>query len=253
MKKNKKILIITSILIVLLIILSIIFYKIKSNKSDEEYSNETINNEYTEVNKNELQYQENITIEDLKEQTSITGNNEIYEIQQEYDGKKVLTVKADIKYKVAFAGMIKKTTPEFEELDKILEKNLPKYTGIWVEQSSREKILKLFNNIQDTNSQYYIDNEGYLKIAEKNNQTDSDKKIEKTINGSKQYILNISSVCYIVDDVTGEILDYNFENMDRYQTYEYFEDEDKSIIFINQNTYGQLDDLEVFKSIVQIF
>lgn len=253
MKKNKKILIIIGVLIILIIILGIMFYVINSKKNNESYNNEIINNVYTELDKNEMQYQENVTIGDLKEKTSVTGNNEIYEIQEEYDGRKVLTVKANIKYKVAFAGMIKKTTPKYEELDEILEQNLSKYTGIWVEQNSRAKILNLFNNSKNTNSQYYIDGEGYLKISKENLQTVLDKKIEDVINGNKQYILDVSSVCYIVDEVTGEILDYNFENMDRYQTYEYFEDEDKSIIFINQNTYGQLTDLEIFNSIVQIF
>lgn len=254
MDKNKKILIIIVILIILLIVLGIVAYSIiNSKKTSKENNNEIVNNIYTELDKNDIQYQENITVEDLKKQTSMIGNNEIYEIQEEYDGRKVLTVKANIKYKVAFAGMIKNTTPKFEELDIILEQNLHKYSGIWIEPSSRDNILNLFNNTANTNSQYYIDDEGYLKNSEKNSQTASDKKIENAINSEKQYILDLSSICYIVDDVTGEILDYNFENMDRYQTYEYFEDEDKSIIFINQNTYGQLTDLEIFNSIVEIF
>ena len=254
MKKSQKMLIIISILIILLIILGIMFHVINLKKNNEKYNNEIINNMYIELDKNDIQYQENVTIEELKEQTSINGNNEIYEIGQEYDGRKVLTVKADIKYKVAFAGIIKKATPKYEELDEILEQNLPKDTGIWVEQNSRDKILNLFNNSEKTNSQYYIDEEGYMKILdEKNSQTDFDKKIKNVIKGYKQYILELSSVCYIVDDVTGEILDYNFENMDRYQTYEYFEYKDKSIIFINQNTYGQLSDFDIFKSIVEIF
>lgn len=254
MDKNKKILIIIVVLVILLIVLGIVVYNtINSKKKTENHNNEIINNVYTEIDKNDIQYQENVTVEDLKKQTSMIGNNEIYEIQEEYDGRKVLTVKANIKYKVAFAGMIKKTTPKFEELDTILEQNLPKYSGIWVEPNSRDNILNLFNNIANTNSQYYIDEEGYLKISEKNSQITSDKKIENAINSDKQYILDLSSICYIVDDVTGEILDYNFENMDRYQTYEYFGDGDRNIIFINQNTYGQLTNLEIFNSIVEIF
>ena len=158
-----------------------------------------------------------------------------------------------MKYKVAFAGMIKKTIPSFEELDKILEQNLPKYSGIWIEQDSRNKILKLLNNSEKNNSKYSINNEGYLEIVETNSQTDYDKKIENAIKGKKQYILDVSSVCYIVDDVTGEILDYNFENIDKYQTYEYFEDGDKKIIFINQNTNNQLSDSEIISSIMEIF
>lgn len=164
-----------------------------------------------------------------------------------------MTVKANVKYKVAFAGMVKKTLPSFEELDKILEQKSPKYRGIWIEQNSRDKLLKLFNSSEKINSKYSINNEGYLEIVEKNFQTNYDKKIENAINGEKQYILDISSVCYIVDDVTGEILDYNFENMDKYQTYEYFKDGDKNIIFINQNTDNQLASSEIIDSIIEIF
>ena len=97
-----------------------------------------------------------------------------------------------------------------------------------------------------------IDDGGYLKIDEKNNQNENDKKIEKIIKSKKQYILDISSVCYIVDDITGEILDYNFENMDKYQTYEYFEDNDKMIVFINENKGNQMSNKEIFKSVINL-
>ena len=149
--------------------------------------------------------------------------------------------------------MIKKSKPTFDELDQILQQKLPKYSGIWIEQNSRDNLLKLFNNSEKTNSKYSVSSEGYLEIIQKNSQTDYDKKIENAIKGKKQYILDISSVCYIVDEVTGEILDYNFENMDKYQTYEHFEDGDKSIIFINQNTNKQLTDSEIINSIMEIF
>ena len=149
--------------------------------------------------------------------------------------------------------MIKKSKPTFNELDQILQQKLPKDSGIWIEQNSRDNLLKLFNNSEKTNSKYSVSSEGYLEIIQKNSQTDYDKKIENAIKGKKQYILDISSVCYIVDEVTGEILDYNFENMDKYQTYEHFEDGDKSIIFINQNTNNQLKDSEIINSIMEIF
>lgn len=247
---KKKILIIISVLIILIIV-GLLFIG-SLNKQFEVYNNIETNNIYTELDKNEVQYQENTTVEDLKKQTSITGDDEIYEIQKEYDGRKVLTVKASIKYKVAFAGMIKKSAPKYDELDNILKQNLPKYAGIWIEKDSRDKLLKLFNDSKFVNSKYCIDEDGYLKISSKNSQTDYDKSIEKVINGDKQFLLDLSSVCYIVDEVTGEILDYNFENMDKYQIYEYFEDDEKCIVFINQNTNGQLSDSEIFESIVKV-
>ena len=124
---KKKILIIISVLIILIIV-GLLFIG-SLNKQFEVYNNIETNNIYTELDKNEVQYQENTTVEDLKKQTSITGDDEIYEIQKEYDGRKVLTVKASIKYKVAFAGMIKKSAPKYDELDNILKQNLPKYAG----------------------------------------------------------------------------------------------------------------------------
>lgn len=254
MKNSKKMLIVIGVLIVLVIVLFIMFYMSNFSKNNEENSNNIIiDNIYTELDKNEIQYQDNTSIEELKEQSSMSGNDEIYEIQEEYDGRKVLAVKANLKYKVAFAGMITKKAPTLQDLDKVLEQNLPKYSGVWIEKSSRDKVLELFNNSEKTNSKYLVDNDGYLKISEKNSQTDSDRKIENAINGDNQFILSISSVCYIVDDVTGEVLDYNFEDMDRYQTYEYFQDEDKSIVFVNENSYKQLSDLEIFDSVVESF
>lgn len=162
-------------------------------------------------------------------------------------------VDTSLKFQVAFSGMINNETPKYEEVEKIIEENLPKNKGIWIEENSRGQVLNLFNNNKNIKSLYDIDENGYLKIAEKNTQTEYDKKLEKVINGDKQYILNISSKCYIIDDATGEILDYNFEEMDKYQIYEYFEKEGDKIIFINQNTHNQLVDAEIFESIIRIF
>ena len=103
-----------------------------------------------------------------------------------------------------------------------------------------------------TNSEYEINENGYLKIKNKNNQNENDKKIEKVIKGDKLYILRNSSVTYIVDEVTGEILDYNFEEMDQYQTYEYFEDNNKMIIFINENKEKQMSKKEIIQSIIDL-
>lgn len=248
MKKNKIILVVMGVLLIVFI-----FYFINVNK--KEYNNDlnVLNSSYKEVDGNDIGYQENISIEDLKKETSITGNDEIYEIQKEYDGRKVLVVKPSFKYSVAFTGAMKKALPKMDELDQVLNDNLPQNNGIWVEESSRSRVLELFNKSNNTESSYCVNEEGYLEIEEKNSQSDIDRKIENVINGDRQFILDVSSVCYIIDDVTGEILDYNFENLDRYQTYEYFEDDGKFIVFITQNSYNQLDDGEIFDSIVRLF
>lgn len=247
MKNNKKLI---TFIIIFLIILIILFTFLQHKKEKNE-NNQIEANILEEVDKNQISYQENATIDELKNEVGAIGNTDIYEIQQEYDGRNIITVKANIKYKVAFAGMIKSSTPKMDELDEILNENHPKENGIWVEKQSREKILEIFNN-DKVYSKYIIDDEGYLKIQEKNNQNENDKKLERIINGNKQYIIDISSVCYIVDDVTGEILDYNFENMDKYQTYEYFEDNDKMIIFVTQNKTNILTKENIFNSVIEL-
>ena len=246
--KNKKVIILVVLLIMFVAILVLLF-----NKRIQKDNNQNNFEQYGEqVDKNQIEYQPNVTVEEIKNEIGATGNTDIYEVEQEYDGRNVLAVKPSIKYKVAFAGMIKKAKPSMNELDNIVEEKLPHKTGIWVEEKSRDKILEIFND-GDVNSKYLIDDDGYLKIDRKNNQNDNDKKIEKIIKGKKQYILDISSVCYIVDDITGEILDYNFENMDKYQTYEYFEDKDKYIVFVTENSNNVLTNLEIFESIIKLF
>lgn len=248
MKNNKKVI---AFIIIAFIIILIIIFALFQHKKDKDKNNQIEANIIEEIDKNQIAYQENVTVDELKNEIGATGNTDIYEVQQEYDGRNIITVKANIKYKVAFAGMIKKSTPKMEELDEILNKNLPRENGIWVEEQSRDKILEMFNN-DKVNSKYVIDGDGYLKIQDKNSQNEIDKKLEKIINGNKQYILDISSVCYIVDEITGEILDYNFENMDKYQTYEYFEDNDRMIIFITQNKANLLTDADIFNSVIEL-
>lgn len=246
--KNKKVIILVVLLIMFVAILVLLFNK-RIQKDNNQYNFEQYGEQ---VDKNQIEYQPDVTVEEIKNEIGATGNTDIYEVEQEYDGRNILAVKPSIKYKVAFAGMIKNAKPSMSELDNIMEEKLPHKTGIWVEEKSRDKILEIFND-RDVNSKYLIDDDGYLKIDRKNNQNDNDKKIEKIIKGKKQYILDISSVCYIVDDITGEILDYNFENMDKYQTYEYFEDKDKYIVFVTENSTNVLTNLEIFESIIKLF
>ena len=149
--------------------------------------------------------------------------------------------------------MIKNAKPEFNELEEIFEEKFPKENGIWIEENSRNSFLDLLRNNENINSEYYINEKGYLKIKNKNSQTDADNKIENSINGSKQYIIDISSVCYIIDDVTGEILDYNFENLDKYQTYEYFEDDNKMLVFISENKHDKLNKNDIIQSVINLF
>ena len=229
-------------------------------KQEEKSDDNKENTENTENVEKEIQIttstQEESQISSEKkteiiEETGKQGDSDLYEIQEGEDNIKIATIKSSVKYKVAFAGMIKNKAPEKEELDDILEKNHPKYAGIWIKSESQSEFLKYISSV--TKSEYEINENGYLKIKNKKNQNEYDKKIEEIINGNKLYIIDISSTCYIVDEITGEILDYNFEDMDEYQTYQYFEDGDKKIIFITENLNNQLTVKEIIESVIELF
>lgn len=244
MKLNKKKVILVVIIFIFCIFTIVTIVRKGKSKNFE--------NEYEKVDKNQISYQENATVEDLKKDISAQGDSEIYEIQTEYDGRKILAVKATIKFKVAFAGLIKNSKPNLSEIDDILNNNMPKKDGIWIEENSKDAVLKLFNNSDNTNSIYVINEDGYLQISEKNKPTDVDKKIKKMIDSKKKYILSVSSLCYIVDELTGEILDYNFEEMDKKQVYEPFAYDDNIIMFITENKDNQLSNEEILNSLVSI-
>lgn len=254
---NKKIIIVISILVILGIVLIV---KVNSRK-EKTINNEIkdvieidseISKEVEDMKNNSTMYDENSTLQELKEEYKITGEDAIYEIKTENDGRKTINVKADINYKVAFCGMIKQSKPKFEELDSIYEQNIPNKSGIWIKTSDYKKILSYLNNSEYLNAKYKISEKGYLQISESNNQTQYDKQIEKLINGEKQYIINISSTYYMVDPVTGEIIDNPYNELDEYQTYDYCNDNDKTIIFISENENKKLSEDEIFNSIIDL-
>lgn len=224
------------------------------NKKSKENQNTILKDEeIKEEIKEDNNTKEEISQEQLDElinETGKQGENDLYEVQEGENNIKVATIKGSIKYKVAFAGMIKGLKPEKEELDDILNNNQPRNKGIWICEKDRNEFLKYLSSV--TLAKYSIDKNGYLKIDNRSNQNDYDKKIEKAINGDKIYSITISSKCYIVDEITGEIQDYSFEDMDEYQTYEYFEDDEKMIICITENINNQLDNKEIMESIIDL-
>ena len=274
MKINRKKVIICITICILIINVIVICTVRKENNPKENDNNNSSENikqeEKSDDNKENTENTENVEKEiqittstqeesqissekktEIIEETGKQGDSDLYEIQEGEDNIKIATIKSSVKYKVAFAGMIKNKVPKKEELDDLLEKNHPKYAGIWIKSESQSEFLKYISSV--TKSKYEINENGYLKIKNKKNQNEYDKKIEEIINGIKLYIIDISSTCYIVDEITGEILDYNFEDMDEYQTYQYFEDGDKKIIFITENQNNQLTVKEIIESVIELF
>ena len=241
----KKIAIVLSIILIISIIFFIVFYQNKTG-SEEQISSLPVT--YEEEKEEEVNEQEQEQITQIIENQGLEADENIYEIATEYDGREVVIVKPNIQYQVALAGMLKKEKPEFSEINDLLEQ-APTHTGIWIEQDSREKFLAILKNI--TNANYEINDEGFLVQNTTWNMNNYDKEIKQMLSDEILYVFAISSKTYIVDEVTGEIQEYPFEEMDPYTEYEYFASENKEMFVINTNSYDKVDQEEILKNIFE--
>lgn len=201
----------------------------------------------TEIVENELKniQEQNNEISNLKNQTGAQADNELYMIGEEYDGRKALVIKPNIQYNIIMTGIIKEAKPEISEISNYID-TFPTKKGIWISKKSREGFLSLLKNI--TNSEYYIDEEGYLKLNTLNNEYD--KIINEIINSNKCISIDLGGMLYIIDDMTGEVLEYPFEDMDPYQPYEKYGYENNSIYIVTTNKKNKLDESEIIKELI---
>ncbi len=237
MMKKRYIVFIIGLIIIICIFIANIFFNIHNKSKNLEDSSEQNKIEETE-NQNEDDILQK-KIENIKGDLGYNNTNtNMYEIKQEYDGREVITIKPNLKYKVAMAGAIKKEKPEFSEIDSLLEQ-LPKQSGIWITKSSRDNFLKILKEVNLNN--YTIDDKGYLIQNQSNNMTDIDKKLKKIINGNNLYSIDINKTTYLLDDVTGKIEEYPFEDIDPETPFELFQSENASLYVITENTNKKLD------------
>lgn len=247
---KKKILIIVLVIVILLIVGIIVTVNIL-NKGKENTNSENITSPEVpgvEIDKNQVDYDNTTTVEELKDFTGASGDTELYEVTTEYDGRQVLKIKDNKQYDVAIAGIIKQEKPEFSEIEE-LKKNAPKKPGIWVSEKSRTNFLNLLNN--QTNSKYKFNEEGYLEIEDKSSQNNIDKKLESLISGSKLFAINISGTDYTIDSVTGEIVENPFEQLDPYQAFDYVANDNSYIIIVTTNKEKSLSNKEILNSIIE--
>lgn len=237
----------------IIVIISIVFFvtrKIVKMGSEENTPSLPINyieeNEENKENEEDLQNQ-NETISKIIEEQGLKADENIYEVSSEYDGREILTVKPSVKYNVLLAGMLSTEKIELQNLEKYLE-NAPTHTGIWIEESSRDKFLELIKNI--ANAEYSIDEYGFLHQKEVWVMNNYDKKITEMLNDKKLHVFSIKSSMYIVDEVDGSIREYPFEEMDPNDGFEYVEAENKEAYIISKNKEGKINQEEVLKEIL---
>lgn len=246
----KKIFKYLGIVIGIIILLSLL-YLIMRLKNEEMLAqqNEYVPQEDVVIDKNEVAYQENVTVGELKNEVGASGNDEIYEIMSEYDGRKFLSIKPDVQFDVVLAGLLDGKMPELD-LEK-LEKKTSVFEGkkgVWIEENSREAFLNLLK--ETTKCSYQIDDEGYLVCQQEQEGNDVDKGLQQTLLGDELRIVAVTGSCYTVDEISGEVVEYPFEKMDPYQTSEIFEKDKKKICVLSTNEKGKLTSEEIIKSIL---
>lgn len=217
----------------------------EQNNEDLNLENESTPTEKIEENKTVEGSTEEL--ENMKKEINAKGNDDIYYVDEEKDGRKILQIKENVQYEVDLAGIIKNALPKEEELNNLLEK-APKYSGIWISKQSRESFSKLLKNNGITN--FSIDDDGYLKIEDNENGLYSNE-LRKMQKSNKLYIINMTGVAYERDYISGEITEYPFEDMDPTQELESYKNDNALILEVTSNKNKKLTNKEILKSIVQ--
>jgi len=212
-------------IVVILIAIVLILITLKNNKNPR---NDNISN-----------VEESKTVEEIKKAIGATADAELYEIQEEYDGREILTIKPDIQYKTVLAGILKNDQPSIQDIEKIDLSNF--HAGVWISEVSRSKFLQILKKCKIEN--FDIDNDGYLYKKDVSSKEYS-TKLDNLINSNILTIIDITGTCYIRDEMTGDVVEYPFKDMDLYQIYERFDTEGSSIIIITTNDVKETDILE---------
>ena len=229
---KKKVIVIISILAIIIILL--IVFKNKPNDNN--------------VAENKIEKNDENVIEEIKSQVNATGNTSIYQVVEEYDGRQIIQVKPNVQFDTAFAGILKEGVPQDNEIENLLNSR-PNKNGIWISKNSREKFLELLkeNNIEN----YKINEDGYLMSQEENNSSENIQKLNNAIKSDKLYIIDINGTSYIRDDISGEIVEYPFEEMDPFQAVDVYQNESNIIIEITTNEMQKLAKEEILKVVLQ--
>ena len=245
MKKN---ILIVVLLVVVVVIALVLVFNIKDDENNENVlQNDIQNNIQNDDFVNRMVSTDANEINAIKNEINATGQTDIYQIEEEYDGRRIIKVKPDVQYQVALAGIIKNGIPAEDEINTLLEQ-APTNSGMWISESSREKFMNLLNsnNIVD----FEITNEGYLKCNKQSNLTEQEEKLKNMAESDKLYVIDMSGKTYQRDYISGEVIEYPFEEMDPYQVLEPYEVEDSIILGVTSNKDNYLSDIEILEAII---
>ena len=120
-----------------ILIVSIVVFWLYNKKEKDREDNQ---NFFEETEK--LSEEDTNIVEEIKNTINATANTDMYQIDEEYDGRKIIQIKSDIQYDTVLAGILKNGCPQENEIEEIL-KSRPNKSGIWVTKNSQENFLNL--------------------------------------------------------------------------------------------------------------
>lgn len=196
---------------------------------------------------NEIDENNKSLINQMKNQMNATANTDMYQIEEEYDGRKILQIKPSIQFETVLAGIIKNGEPQDNEIQKLLESK-PNQNGIWFSKSSKDKFLDLLKN--NDIYHYTINENGYLEENRKEENREEVKILNTAIRSEQLYMIDISGTSYTRDEFSGEIVEYPFEKMEPYQVVDAYENNDSKILEITTNEKEKLSNQEILSEIL---
>ena len=235
MKKRNIILI---IVVIVVIVIGLVCVKL-SFRNDQEKESE--NNASNEV---DIYDQE--AINEIKAEMNATADTNMYQIEEEYDGRQILQIKPSIQFETVLAGILKDGQPLENEIQDLL-KDKPSQKGIWIARQSRDSFLELLKEIKI--SGFSINEEGYLYVTEENDGEEA-KKLREAIQSNRLYIIDVSGTSYTRDEFSGEIIEYPFEKMDPAQAVDVYQEGNISLLEVTTNEKGNLSKQEILKEIL---
>lgn len=235
MKKKNRII----ILIIVAIVIAILgMVRIKLNfQEDNEPEKQNVTNNANDLN----------VINQIKNEINATADSDMYKIEEEYDGRKIIQIKPNIQFETVLAGILKNGEPLESEIQDLLQ-NRPTKSGIWIAKQAREKF---FNLLKENGIDHYaINKEGYLYETEKKEE-EASSKLKEAIASDKLYMIDISGTSYVRDDISGEIIEYSFEKMEPYQVLDVYHNENCVILEITTNSKGKLSNQEILDGVLE--
>lgn len=196
---------------------------------------------------NEIDIYDQETIDEIKEEINATADTDMYQIQQEYDGRQILQIKPSIQFETVLAGILKHGQPAESEIQDLLKK-MPTQKGVWITPQSRDTFLTLLKD--NAISGYAINEEGYLYRIQQEMDKQEVKVLTQAIQSNQLYMIDISGFSYTRDDFSGEIVEYPFEKMDPYQVIDSYQEGNVTILEVTTNEKGILTKQEILQDIL---